>query len=101
MSDTGTLRNVISIGENASHVVPATHACHLSDMNFTHTFVQDMHQLQKLQATNQELVAKNLSLQIENEELSEGLAREVGLSPSPLAQASKLLAQFCKCVCPI
>jgi len=53
-----------------------------------------MHQLQKLHATNQELVAKNLSLQIENEELSEGLTREVGLSPSPLAQASKLLAQF-------
>ena len=42
--------------------------------------LQDSHQLheqQKLRAASQELVAKNLALQIENEELSERLAREV------------------------
>ena len=36
-----------------------------------------LHEQQKLRAVSQELVAKNLALQIENEELSERLAREV------------------------
>lgn len=36
---------------------------------------QDSHQQQKLKAANQELVAKNLSLQIENEELAEKLEK--------------------------
>ena len=43
--------------------------------------LQDIHQLQKLQAMNQELVAKNLSLEIANEQLSETLMQIRQVSP--------------------
>ena len=48
-----------------------------------HVFWQDTHQQQKLQVANQELIAKNLSLQIQNEELAERLEREVRMRLCP------------------
>ncbi len=85
--------NASSFWPNSSTCMYIANVPNLSDNTLVFVGLQDIHQLQKLQAMNQELVAKNLSLEIANEQLSETLMqiRQVSTSRFPLLPTHKVL----------